>query len=131
MAIGWREDLLTGIDEVDTQHRELFLRFGNLLTACNDGKGNEEVLRLFMFLDEYVVAHFAAEERIMRHCGYVDYLEHKRQHQKFARDLEELKRKLRDGGAGLSLVISTNQMMIEWLTRHIEKMDKEIAGSLA
>ena len=131
MAIGWRDDLLTGVREIDEQHRELFARFGALLNACNEGKGNEEVLRLFTFLDEYVVSHFSAEERIMRSCGYPDYPEHRQQHQKFVRDLGELKQQFRDGGAGLSLVISTNQMMIEWLTRHIEKMDKELAGHLA
>jgi hemerythrin len=128
MAIGWRDDLLTGVEEIDTQHKELFRRFDDLLNACNEGKGNEEVLRLFTFLDEYVVAHFTAEERIMRLCGYRDYLEHKQEHRGFVRRLEELKRKFRDEGAGLTLVISTNKMMIEWLTRHIDKMDKEIAA---
>lgn len=127
MAIGWRDDLLTGVAEVDNQHKELFRRFGELLTACNQGKGGEEVLRLFSFLDDYVVKHFAAEERIMRQYGYPDYLEHKQQHQGFTRRLEELKRQFRDEGAGLSLVITTNHVMIEWLSRHIEKMDKEIA----
>ncbi|AAR36321.1 hemerythrin family protein [Geobacter sulfurreducens] len=127
MAIGWRDDLLTGVVEVDDQHKELFRRFGELLTACNQGKGGEEVLRLFNFLDDYVVKHFAAEERIMRQHGYPDYLEHKQQHQGFTRRLEELKRQFRDEGAGLSLVITTNHVMIEWLSRHIEKMDKEIA----
>lgn len=127
MAIGWRDDLLTGVVEVDDQHKELFRRFGELLTACNQGQGGEEVLRLFNFLDDYVVKHFAAEERIMRQHGYPDYLEHKQQHQGFTRRLEELKRQFRDEGTGLSLVITTNHVMIEWLSRHIEKMDKEIA----
>ncbi|ANA41156.1 MULTISPECIES: bacteriohemerythrin [Geobacter] len=127
MTIGWRDDLLTGVAEVDDQHKELFRRFGELLTACNQGKGGEEVLRLISFLDDYVVKHFTAEERIMRQHGYPDYLEHKQQHQGFVRRLGELKHQFRDEGAGLSLVITTNHMMIEWLSRHIEKMDKEIA----
>lgn len=79
MTIGWRDDLLTGVAEVDDQHKELFRRFGELLTACNQGKGGEEVLRLISFLDDYVVKHFTAEERIMRQHGYPDYLEHKQQ----------------------------------------------------
>lgn len=127
MAIEWRDDLRIGIEEIDTQHKELFRRFDDLLNACNEGKGSEEVLRLFTFLDEYVVSHFTAEERIMRLCGYRDYLYHKQQHQGFCRRIEELKRKFRDEGAGLSLVISTNMMMIQWLTNHIDKMDREIA----
>ncbi|RNC69172.1 MAG: hemerythrin [Desulfuromonadales bacterium] len=130
MAIGWRDDLLTGIREIDDQHKELFRRFGDLLTACREEKAAKEVLRLFMFLDEYVISHFNAEERLMLSCGYREYLEHKRQHQQFVRQLEELKRKYRDEGAGLSLVITTNQVMIEWLTRHIEKMDKDIVPFL-
>lgn len=130
MAIGWRDDLLTGVEEIDSQHKELFRRFDDLLNACNDGKGDEEVLRLFTFLDEYVATHFAAEERIMRQCGCRDYLEHKQQHQRFVRRLEELKRKFRDEGAGLTLVIATNAMMIQWLTDHIDKMDREIVSYL-
>lgn len=128
MAIGWRDDLQIGVEEIDNQHRELFRRFDDLLEACKAGKGDQEVLRLFTFLDEYVATHFSAEERLMRQCGYRDYLEHKKLHQGFVRGLEELKRKFRNEGAGLSLVISTNQMMIEWLVRHIDKMDREIAS---
>ena len=127
MALGWRDDLLTGVDEIDDQHREIFRRFGALLTACQEEKAHEEVLRLLLFLDEYTVTHFTAEERLMLACGYRDYLEHKRQHQQFVRQLAELKRTVSQGGVGLTTILATNQMMISWLTGHIERMDKEIA----
>ncbi|BDV44349.1 hemerythrin [Geotalea uraniireducens] len=125
MAIGWRDDLLTGITEIDNQHKELFRRFGDLLTACNEGRGAAEVSRLYSFLDDYVIDHFKAEERLMREKGYPDYAQHKEQHDFFRRKLTELKKQVRDEGAGVAVVISTNQMMIDWLTRHIEIKDKE------
>lgn len=125
MAIGWRDDLLTGILEIDNQHKELFKRFGDLLTACNEGRGTAEVGRLYTFLDDYVIDHFKAEERLLREKGYPDYVPHKEQHDIFRRKLAELKKQVRDEGAGLAVVISTNQMMIDWLTRHIEIKDKE------
>ena len=37
MYIEWRDDLLTGVDEIDWQHKELFVRFNLLLDACQKG----------------------------------------------------------------------------------------------
>ena len=75
MAIEWRESLATGHEEIDNQHKELFKRFNNLLTACNKGKGNEEVGNLLKFLSDYVVSHFAAEEQLQIRHNFSGYQE--------------------------------------------------------
>lgn len=130
MAIEWREDLVTGNDEIDNQHKELFRRFNNLLNACNQGKGNEELRNLLLFLGEYVRSHFAMEERLQVRHNYPGYLAHKEEHESFINDLHSLESRVSSEGATVALVIKTNQIMVNWLIRHISRTDKELAAFL-
>jgi hemerythrin len=130
MQIEWRNDLLTGVDEIDLQHRELFARFNDLLTACNQGKGRAEIDRLLGFLRTYVATHFAAEEELQVASGFPDYAVHKAAHGTFTADLDRLLGQLHSEGPSLPLVIQTNQMLVAWLIRHICRMDKALAEFL-
>lgn len=130
MAIEWNEKLATGNSVIDNQHKELFARFDSLLTACNERKGKDEVYNLLQFLDDYVKSHFALEERLQQESNYPHYGEHKAQHESFIRDLQGLESQLKQEGASLSLVIQTNQTMVNWLIQHINITDREMAGYL-
>ena len=90
MAIEWRENLATGNEKIDDQHKELFKRFNNLLAACNQGKGKEEVNMLLLFLGDYVRSHFATEEQLQVQYSYPGYQAHKKEHEGFIRDLQNL-----------------------------------------
>lgn len=130
MAIEWNEKLATGNSVIDNQHKELFARFDSLLTACKERKGKEEVYNLLLFLGDYVKSHFALEERLQQESNYPHYGEHKAQHESFIRDLQGLESQLNQEGASLSLVIQTNQTMVNWLIQHINITDREMAGYL-
>lgn len=130
MSIEWREDLATGNVEIDNQHKELFKRFNTLLAACNAGKARNEVGNLLNFLGDYVKSHFATEERLQVKHGYPGYAAHKQQHTEFISDLRNLEQQIATEGAGVSLVIQTNQMIVNWLIGHISKTDKALADFL-
>lgn len=130
MAIEWIESLATGNNDIDEQHKELFRRFDNLLTACNQSKGKQEVGSTLMFLDDYVRSHFAMEEALQKKHNYPHYNEHKAQHEAFIRDLQKLEDQFKQEGVSLSLVIQTNQTMVNWLIRHINAMDHALADFL-
>jgi hemerythrin len=130
MVIEWNDSLATGNTDIDSQHRELFSRFATLLTACQEKKGREEVLRLLGFLDDYVKSHFALEEQLMLAHDYPDLGQHKAQHDRFVLDLHHLKHQLADEGATLMLVIKTNQTMAGWLINHINAVDRHLAAYL-
>lgn len=123
MNIEWTSDLAIGVTEIDDQHKEIFKRFDRLLTACNEGTGKDEVLRLLLFLEEYVKEHFAAEERLQMRNGYPEYPSHKSEHLRFMADVDKLTRSFRDEGATLPLVIQTNRTLSSWLMQHIKRSD--------
>lgn len=130
MIINWRDSLATGHELIDEQHKELFKRFNNLLAACNEGRGSEEVLKILLFLGDYVREHFAAEEKLQLKYDYPGYPAHKELHTGFTKTLRELERQAKEGGATVSLVIQTNQTLVNWLITHISGVDKELADYL-
>ncbi len=127
MAIEWQKNLEIGIGTVDNQHRELFRCFNGLLEACNAGKGRDEVMKVLLFLDSYIRSHFSEEEELQVRFNYPGYPAHREQHVKFIKRAEELERRFRDEGATISLVVETNQTMVNWLIQHISKVDREFA----
>jgi len=130
MSIEWTSDLATGVDQIDDQHKEIFKRVNRLSEACNAGKGKEEVLKLLLFLEDYVKEHFAAEEKLQVRYGYPGYASHKSQHTRFVADIARLGTAFKTEGATLSLVIMTNKTLISWLLQHIGKTDKELGAYL-
>jgi len=130
MAIAWTSDLATGVHQIDDQHKEIFDRVNRLSEACNEGRGKEEVLKLLLFLEDYVKEHFAAEERLQLRYGYPKYALHKSQHTRFIADIARLETAFKTEGATLSLVIMTNKTLVSWLLQHIGKTDKELGAYL-
>lgn len=130
MALEWSNELATGYEEIDQQHRELFNRINNLFEACKQRKGMEEVKSMMQFLADYVIKHFSAEEKYMERLSYPGYAAHKAQHWKFTETFSELKKRLEEEGPGVLLVVNTNLILVEWLKNHIRKVDKELGAFL-
>jgi len=127
MAIEWNEKLATGNSNIDNQHKELFRRFDTLLAACNQRKGKDEVHNLLLFLGDYVKTHFSMEEALQKNNNYPGYADHKKEHDGFIREFVKLEEQLKLEGASFPLVIQTNQTMVNWLIKHINVRDKEMA----
>jgi hemerythrin len=116
--------LLTGVDEIDAQHRELFQRIGQLLEASLHRRSREEVVRLLEFLGGYVVDHFASEERTMEGTGYPKAEGHRAEHRQFMKELEILRHELKSEGPTHLFVIRVGNRVTEWLREHIYRTDR-------
>ena len=130
MAIQWTEDLATGFDEIDTQHKEIFERINRLLESCNRGRGKNEVGDVIRFLEDYAVMHFGTEEKYMTKYDYPEYASHKAQHVEFVINFSRLKRQFEQDGPGVHVVVSVNHMVVEWLKNHIRKVDTALGTFL-
>ena len=122
--------LLTGVDEIDAQHRELFARIGQLLDASRNHRSREEVVRLLEFLGQYVVEHFATEERLMGSAGYPRTEGHRAEHQQFVKELEILRHELESEGPTNLFVIHVGNRVTEWLREHIYRTDRALGAWL-
>jgi hemerythrin len=122
--------LLTGIDEIDAQHRELFARVGQLVDASRTHRSREEVVRLLEYLGGYAVDHFAAEEQLMESVAYPRLGGHRAEHLQFVKELSILRHELKTEGPSNLFVIRVGNRITEWMREHIYRTDLILADWL-
>ncbi|MBU5637174.1 hemerythrin family protein [Geomonas sp. Red69] len=130
MLTQWHEDMATGSEAVDKQHRELLRRVDDLLKGAKSRKGAEEVGRLMWFLKKYVRWHFRDEEKLMLEAGYPGYQSHKVQHEIFFREVLRLESLHVEQGDNTLMIVAVITAMCEWLRSHFNKLDKEFIDFL-
>jgi hemerythrin len=129
----WTEDLSVGVDEIDSQHRELFSRINDLVDAIKHARCKYTIGGTIKFLEDYAVTHFREEERCMLEHHYEGYRQQKAQHELFLRSLSDLKKMLeapKVEGSFYELSVITNQVVVDWILDHIIKVDKRLGRFL-
>ncbi len=130
MTIVWKDNLATGINEIDSQHKELFDRINKLFQACHSGRGTQEVMNVMSFLENYVIEHFSCEEKLQLKSNFPNYTAHKKQHEDFKAEISKLKQQLEASADSTTFVIKINNLIVNWLLNHIKKSDKELSQHL-
>jgi hemerythrin len=75
-VVEWRDGFRIGVDQVDAEHRHLFVLVKSLnLATVQDTLGE---------LLDYVVTHFTHEQDLMESSGYPDFRHHLELHEQFS-----------------------------------------------
>jgi hemerythrin len=127
----WDEKYATGIQLIDSQHKELFSLTNELFHACLDG--DETLKGVFKEtmgrMVDYVRFHFGAEQVLLQRIKYPDYPEHKKQHDKLVRDILE---SVKEYNYGKKFI--PNQFvrtLRDWILSHIGLTDKLYVAYIA
>ena len=126
----WTQDLAVGDSKIDDQHKQLFAAADNLAEAMWAGKGAEEIAKTIEFLQEYTIFHFGDEESTMTTNAYPGYDAQKAAHERFKRELSELKAKHQSGAVSSTLAVELLQKSINWFRDHIRAMDQPLGKFL-
>lgn len=131
----WTEDMSVGVDKIDEQHRELFVRINDLVAAVKQSTCKYKIGDVVKFLDDYIVFHFGEEEKLMQKYEYPEYSGHRAQHEKFIKDFARLKKELPklEGGkkpGSYDLSMETNQVVVDWILEHIAGTDRKLGEFL-
>lgn len=117
----WKEEYLTGIQEIDEQHARFFemgINMNNIIIRFNDEDIQEELYNAFIDLIEYTIYHFRTEENFLTSINYPNLDQHRAAHHQFveklhALDLTDMSRE--QGQFAFSLL----KMISIWITEHI------------
>jgi len=121
------DDLMTGLEEIDNQHRELLARGNKVLFPETGATADRDILDALDFLVSYVNKHFDAEELLME-CYNFDRLEgHRKQHQRLRREVEGLSEKAKQEGSFKELANELHYLLHDWYIYHIKEWDKAMA----
>jgi hemerythrin len=123
MSTGWDPSMATSVPQVDSEHQEWFRQADRLNQALMEGKGRDEIEKILNFVGDYVVTHFAHEEKIMADysCSVADA--NKAAHTKFIGRYMELQSRYAQAGASSSLAIEIHDLLKKWLIEHITHID--------
>ena len=83
------QDLLTGNQLIDSEHRQLFDAINALMDACAQGAGRTKINETVQFLNSYVSKHFRDEEQLQLQSKYPGYNAHHTFHEGYKRELAE------------------------------------------
>ncbi len=116
----WEDKYSVNVDEVDGQHQEIF-RLVNELDAslAEDRAVISEKLNALV---NYVVEHFATEEKFMLETGYPDYEAHKKMHDDLVALVGGVVAQFNAGEAEITPEITA--LVRDWLYQHIPNTDK-------
>lgn len=129
-AFAWTNELATGDELIDAEHKKLIQTCNQLLQACAMEKGAEELETTLAFLTDYTKTHFAHEETLQMQSQYPGYEYHRRSHVMFMQLIQELSERLKKDGPTLQLTAEVNQRLCVWLINHIKTEDAKMAAHL-
>jgi hemerythrin len=129
MAVTWDQSMATGSLSVDQQHQSLFRQVNALSDAMKQGKGRDEIGKLLDFLAQYVVRHFAEEERLMEQLKCPAAAANKQAHAQFLATYSGLRKQFDGAAAGPSMVLQIHDLLSKWLVQHIQGIDVQLRES--
>jgi len=125
--VGWNESRMgTGVPSVDAQHQELIRRINELHADCVAGKAREQLMEHLNFLGTYAQSHFSQEEKIMEEHRCPARGQNQAAHAKFLKDYGQLVAMVNENGASTKVALHLKQMLGDWLTNHICRIDAQL-----
>ena len=122
----WQDDLNTGIEVIDSQHRRI-VEMINHLHTMHSGTQRMVVGEVIDELVDYTLSHFAFEEALMEDAGYTFCHAHKRVHEVFTKRVAEYRMRF---SAGEDVTDELKTMLSRWLFNHIRSDDRAYADSV-
>lgn len=123
----WDEKYATNIEEIDEDHKKIINLFNEVyekVFQCENVDDERELTKQTLHkLAKYVQYHFTAEEGLMIKINYPDYIEHKREHDHYISEVNNLIVEYEQGGVALSF--PTFMLLKEWITNHILGTDQK------
>jgi hemerythrin len=122
----WMEDLNTGIDVIDGQHRRIVDYINQLHEARlrNDMDAVGEVIEAAV---DYTISHFGFEETLMEEAGYGFTRAHKKVHELFIKRVSEFQLRFK---AGEDISAELHSLLVKWLFSHIRNDDADYVGAV-
>ncbi|BCS97250.1 hemerythrin [Desulfoluna limicola] len=124
----WSDDLLIHVDDIDDQHRNLFLIINRLIVHKKTNGPREELLDFLHVLVAYSQAHFRTEAQHMADAHYPLAQEHSEEHVEFTQTIQAFMRDYDKGTEDLCDKMLTFLRL--WWLSHVADADQKFGEYL-
>ena len=123
LSLVWSPEFETGIDIIDSQHRQLFDYLEQVEEAiqAEDASRVEEVAR---GLVHYAISHNTFEESLMAKAGYPMLEAHSQIHESFKERAHSYLKQIDDGADPMRVAREMRVYLGLWLINHIKREDR-------
>jgi hemerythrin-like metal-binding protein len=122
LSINWEDNFETGHDDIDNQHKNLFVLIRAFATSFMLKEEKEVVTDMLFELEDYTKIHFANEEKILATTKGLPSTRHLEQHRQFLKILHDLKFDFISDNKPISEELL--EYLVKWLRDHILGIDK-------
>ena len=121
--IQWTDEMSVSSSDLDGHHRMIIDCLNRLHPLLETGASDGEVAEVMASLEDFVLVHFAEEERVMKQAGYPDWRAHKDLHDKMYDVVFELKSGIQRGKSLNARQLF--ELLNDWLITHILGEDRK------
>jgi hemerythrin-like metal-binding protein len=129
-TIAWDPSMSTGLESIDTQHRQLIAWLNDLLAAVSEGRGRSEVEVVLDQLERYAATHFSHEEDCMARYNCPVAAQNIAAHKDFVKTFTGLREEFDRDGATAHVIVRVETELMRWLTSHIKRTDTGLAACI-
>lgn len=123
-----KDEYLTGIQQIDDEHRFLFEIAEEIYLLCKNEfvpDKYDHIMNLIKRLKDYAIIHFKHEEEYMESISYKRLFTQKIQHDNFKRKLDTMDLDVIDDNQEQAIEDLLN-FITDWLIEHIVETDMKI-----
>ena len=126
----WKDELASGFEAIDSEHKQLIDLINQFETAANYEKGELFEEEALSELADYTKHHFAAEEKLMQEYCYPGLEPHKAQHDAMIKQVGKFQESYNKGNPDQTIEEIAAYLKY-WLVNHIISVDKKAARFLS
>ncbi|HIJ88942.1 MAG TPA: hemerythrin family protein [Desulfuromonadales bacterium] len=119
----WSTELELGLDQIDSQHKQLINIINELNIAAEYNQPNSVLLPIVDKLQQYANSHFSAEEDIFTTYSYPGRVEHEAEHATFIDSIKYIRRQCEIIDTPMSTKI--RDFLLHWFCTHIKVNDMD------
>jgi hemerythrin len=133
--VGYSHKYSIGIDEIDTQHRQILHAINQISRAIELHRTEQVLTEQVPELTAFLESHFAAEEKYMLEYDYPGYDEHRKEHVGFFKEYNAHLKSLIDSSEMNTLLNKADctkvlDFIVNWIANHIDEIDMKMASFL-
>lgn len=122
----WTDDLETGIQVIDEQHKRI-VEYINELHQASETGDKKRVQQVLEGLLDYTITHFQFEEQLQEKANYPFLRAHQRVHEIFMKRIAAFRERAEKGENIIPELLS---MLKVWLSSHIKGDDRDYVESV-
>jgi len=124
----WKAEYSVGVESMDMEHRELIEMINTFYTELHECRDFNSIEQFLGEIHNAIGSHFALEEHFMRESQYVEYAEHKDDHEDLLDEIRDMMDTFdSDAPSGLDVL---EERLSNWFGEHFKTFDARLHGKL-